>query len=257
MNCINIKTKEFQKLLEATKLPSLLLEMRVAKWQETNGLDKFPTVDELQQPNEVNTTLKAVDILQSDKAKQVFEKGNKAKWDLNKILTELQIPKEQKQLILDLGITDREQIALELASNYSYTVEINITLEEVNEIKAIYDGNNYIVTIVEPTGPDINDFIISTDKVKMSPSEFNKFEKELGFKIPIKSIKTSSYYSNLTVPGGTNYTENEIATPLITPSIKGHAQFATDNGIGWHRADDRIIDIKKMLDSGLIKQVPC
>src|SRR5574343_368027 len=49
----------------------------------------------------------------------------------------------------------------------------------------------------------------------------------------------AKYYSNLTVPGGTNYTEQEIATPAITPSIKGHAQFATDKGIGWFRSDEK------------------
>ena len=69
--------------------------------------------------NKINYTLKSVNILMSDKAKQVFTKGEKANWDLNKILTELQIPREQKELILNLGKTDREQIALELASNYS------------------------------------------------------------------------------------------------------------------------------------------
>ena len=111
MNCINIKSLEYKELLEASKLPSLLLEMRIAKWQETNGLDKFPKVEDIIQSNEVNQTLKAVDILQSDKAKQIFEKGKKANWDLNKILTELQVPKEQKQLLLDLDITDREQLA--------------------------------------------------------------------------------------------------------------------------------------------------
>ena len=47
----------------------------------------------------------------------------------------------------------------------------------------------------------------------------------------------TDYYENLSVPGGTNYKENEISTPLITPSIKGHAQFATPNGIGWFRSD--------------------
>ena len=60
--------------------------------------------------NQVNYRLKATEILLSDKAKQVFAKGEKAKWDLNKILTELAIPKEQKQLLLDLGIKDRKQL---------------------------------------------------------------------------------------------------------------------------------------------------
>jgi hypothetical protein len=51
--------------------------------------------------NQVQYNLKAVEILSSDKAEQVFEKGKKNNWDLNKILTELQVPKEQKQIILD------------------------------------------------------------------------------------------------------------------------------------------------------------
>jgi hypothetical protein len=101
MNCINTQSKEYKDLLESSKLPSLLLEMRIAKWQEINGLDNFPTIDDIIVPNQVNFTLKSIDILSSDKAKQVFEKGKKAGWDLNKILTELQVPKEQKQIILD------------------------------------------------------------------------------------------------------------------------------------------------------------
>jgi hypothetical protein len=50
---------------------------------------------------EVNYSLKAVDVLQSKKAEQVFEKGKKNGWSLDKILTELQVPTEQKQIILD------------------------------------------------------------------------------------------------------------------------------------------------------------
>ena len=56
----------------------------------------------------VGYSLKASEILNSDKAKEIFEKGRKAGWNLNKILTELAIPKEQKQIILDLGITENK-----------------------------------------------------------------------------------------------------------------------------------------------------
>ena len=254
MNCINIKSQEFQELLEASKLPSLLLEMRVAKWQDKNGLDKFPTIDELQSSNEVNTTLKAVNILQSDKAKQVFEKGKKANWDLNKILTELQIPKDQKQLLLDLDIKDREQIALELASNYSYSVEINTT-QELDKPGLYYKQDNYGL-IPDTDLPAITESVYNTNGDLIA--DFNSKEEAEAYieKYQAKNTNTQ-HYSNLTVPGGTNYTENEIATPLITPSIKGHAQFATDNGIGWHRSDDRVIDIQQMLKSSLIKEVPC
>ena len=53
MNCINTKSKEFEELLEASKLPSLLLEMRITKWQEQNGLDNFPKVEDIVQSNEI------------------------------------------------------------------------------------------------------------------------------------------------------------------------------------------------------------
>ena len=53
--------------------------------------------------------------------------------------------------------------------------------------------------------------------------------------------KNSDYYSNLTVPGGTNgsYIEANIETPMIVPSIQSHAQFKTENTIGWMRADEK------------------
>ena len=40
-----------------------------------------------------------------------IEKGNKNNWDLNKILTELAVPKDQKQLILDSGKLRFENIS--------------------------------------------------------------------------------------------------------------------------------------------------
>jgi hypothetical protein len=61
--------------------------------------------------------------------------------------------------------------------------------------------------------------------------------------------ENTAHYSNLTVPGGTNYTENEISTPLITPSIKGHAAFSTNSGIGWFRTDDKQSYIEQDVDA--------
>ncbi|HEY8363986.1 MAG TPA: hypothetical protein VIK84_00320, partial [Haloplasmataceae bacterium] len=187
---------------------------------------------------QVEYTLKSVEILLSDKAKQVFDKGKKNGWDLNKILTELQVPKEQKQLILDLGITDREQIALELANQYSYTVEINTAKTEGLTNWRIIPG---------PGGEGANWVVEWTNN---QDGDIELFDTEQEARNFIKNKQTvnenTQYYSNLTVPGGTNYTENEIAIPAITPSIKGHAQFATDNGIGWFRSDEQVIGGKEV-----------
>ena len=152
--------------------------------------------------NQVNYRLKATEILLSDKAKQVFAKGEKAKWDLNKILTELAISKEQKQLLLDLGIKDREQLALELASNYSYTIEINTATRLGTSVEDPFTHN-----------------------------------------VP----ENTSYHSNLTVPGGTNYTENAIRTPGVVNVISADGgyhdnEFNQSRGdmAGWFRSDDKI-----------------
>ena len=146
MNCINTKTKEFQELLEASKLPSLLLEMRISKFQEKNGLESFPKLEDIIRSNKVIQTLKSVDILSSDKAKQVFEKGKKNNWSLDKIMTELQIPKDQKALIIEeynnLIFSNNEitieptlnELVLQLASKYSYTVEINTAKSDLKPI---------------------------------------------------------------------------------------------------------------------------
>ena len=178
----------------------------------------------------VKAGLKSVNILQSDKAKDVFSKGEKNNWPLDKILSELQIPKEQKELILQSGKTNIDDIVTDLLANYSYAVEINTTTKasRFNE-----DRNHFKIGDDRYWRDGVTDIYYKNDDV-ISKEEFLKIRKSTIEQEP------SDFYSNLTVPGGTNYTENEIATPAITPSIKGHAQFATDNGIGWFRSDDSV-----------------
>lgn len=212
---------------------------------ESTATIKYSLADQ----NKVEYGLKAIEILHSDKAIQIFEKGKKNNWSLDKILTELQIPKEQKQLILDLGITDREKIALELASKYSFVVEINTAKKEYSKN---YTRGNQTPTEDRPYGNntfEINNVEYSSN---IMDGGYKKYENGKYYNITAEEYKKAfdsfektyetiptSYYSNLTVPVGTNYTENEISTPLITPSIKGHAQFSTDNGIGWFRSDEQ------------------
>ena len=214
--------------------------------------------------NQVNFRLKVVDILSSDKAKQVFEKGQKANWDLNKILTELQIPKEQKQLILDKGFrvltnndarvagtteqTLREDIVTDLLSSYSYTVDINTakTINSYSKYEESSEDENFTYNNVQyyMGASPIEELYFKGDKEISKKEYFDTFKKakESNQGTPTK------YYSNLTVPGGTNYTEQEIATPAITPSIKGHAQFSTENGIGWFRSDEQTSKLKEKLE---------
>lgn len=42
-NCVNTNTEEFQNLASATNINPVILAAKVSLWQESNGLDKFPT----------------------------------------------------------------------------------------------------------------------------------------------------------------------------------------------------------------------
>jgi len=53
-NCVNTNTKEFKELSAEAKLNPIVLAAKVSLWQESNGLDNFPTLRELR-INEFNS----------------------------------------------------------------------------------------------------------------------------------------------------------------------------------------------------------
>ncbi len=212
--------------------------------------EEVPTMEEVQiilNSTNVNYQLKSVDILQSSKADEIFRKGDKNNWNIDKILLELNIPKEQKELIKTFGTRNREEILSNLLANYSYTVVINTAKEGTNFYGAedfIIGTTRYYTVTGEKFYKVENNFANNFNKESIE-IDFKEFEKAAKQYKDINEEPTQ-HYSNLTVPGGTNYTENEIATPAVTPSIIGHAQFATDKGIGWFRSDDEAISPMKV-----------
>lgn len=153
----------------------------------------------------INASLKATNALFSSKADDFFKvvERNKLSGDVfwKKMQSDLSIPKEQIDILKSFGTEKKDELITNLLANYSYTIEIN-TAKTYNEP---YNSN--------------------------SNETKEQFVERTGF--------PTSHYSNLTVPGGTLYTENEIATPAIIPSIQSHAAFKTENGIGWFRSDDK------------------
>ena len=175
----------------------------------------------------VKTGLKATNILQSTKADQFFGAvaRNKISGDFfwKKMQADLGIPKDQLEILKSFNTQDRGELISYLLANYSFAIEINTATDKIG---------NYVENIPSVIESNGKYYTVKSDGFfgkEITKEEFDKAKEKV---IPTK------YYSNLTVPGGTNYTENEIATPAITPSIKGHAQFATDQGIGWFRSDD-------------------
>ena len=212
---------------------------------------------------EVSYNLKSIEFLSTPKATQLFDrffKTNKEKFYQE--ITQF-ISKNQLALIKDIVDNENPQtigdLFTSLLANYSYTVEINTAESKIRGREDIFESEGWEYTYSDSKN---NEGLITRNYYKDSPQgKEEKISSEEYWKAYTdyqnKEIHPTNYYAGLTVPGGTNYTENEISTPLITPSIKGHAQFSTDQGIGWHRADNREINFEQMEKSGLIKKVPC
>lgn len=186
----------------------------------------------------IKAGLKATNILQSPKADQFFNAvaKNKISGDFfwRKMQADLGIPKDQIDILKSFDTQDRGELISSLLANYSFAIEINITKSKSESYDDILPGRQYVdndVYFINENGQYIRKNAFSTDEIVITKKEYEE---------KVYEYNPTQYYSNLTVPGGTNYTENEIATPAITPSIKGHAQFATDQGIGWFRSDEEV-----------------
>ncbi len=50
MNCINVNDSKYKELLEQTKLNPLILKARISIFQDKNGLESFPKVEDVVKP---------------------------------------------------------------------------------------------------------------------------------------------------------------------------------------------------------------
>jgi hypothetical protein len=201
-----------------------------------NLWDKYEGKSELMKelPNAIAYNLKVVNGLLKI-SRNVFKESGRQGWE-NDLLKQ-GVPKEQIEFFRESAKEgmSKDDIIMDIMSKYGFVIKSEVakfTNEKRNNYKLDYDptyfpSRPYTVTDILSFDGDIEAFE-------------TKEEAEKFINARVGDLKNTSHYSNLTVPGGTNYTENEISTPLITPSIKGHAQFSTDNGIGWFRSDEQL-----------------
>lgn len=219
-----------------------------------NG-EEIPDADKYEQTHKgVDFAMRIAEILTKPKTQDYFNrfytKGNKEKF-----FQELAAQGASKQQVTMLRNWEQNnspatinEMLMGVLSELSYTVAIKTSTElndnsrispedEPNEEQFKHEGYEYWAT------PDYGGFTkkaLSNDNPfdvgdEITAAEYMAAKQATG----ILQQSPTQTYSEMTVPGGTNYSEQEIKTPDITPSIKGHAAFATDKGIGWFRSDDR------------------
>lgn len=226
--CPNINDPSFKKLEAVYGRPQATL------FYHMNG-EHTPSIEEAKamiQSPVVYAQMKVLKALGDPKAQQLytkFFKNNPEKFYSE--LLQLGAPKNQVDILRDHNSQHApesfQDMVTSLAAAMSYTVEIN-TAKEKEKVQDSFTNSLY------------EDYLLPNGDVGQR-LKTNKQSRE--------ENKPTQYYSNLTVPGGTNYTENEIATPGITPSIQSHAAFKTDSGIGWFRSDDRMKSEKFIVKS--------
>ncbi len=187
----------------------------------------------------VNYIFKGVKNIQDNlpKVKIWFKNIGNTDTFWNKLQKDLQIPKEQIELLRNSEGNTIEEKLVDFVAKYSYSVEVKTALDKFNGSYDLFDWQSHEYN----TGLSGNGRITYYKMNALDKEEkISKEEYEQAYdNYKLEKQHPAQIYANLTVPGGTNYTENEIATPLITPSIKGHAQFSTDRGIGWFRSDEQ------------------
>jgi predicted NAD-dependent protein-ADP-ribosyltransferase YbiA (DUF1768 family) len=255
MYCINERNSEFIALAEKSAQPNDVLKAKISIWQEENNTDKFPTLKQIgieERKDIVQYDLKAIGALNSIVGiRETIRLNTKEKpyieTNLRKLLQGKGVYTEQVDMLFDymrannIQEISTEDLATRLAAEYSYTIKINLATESkfVQKSSGFREDSEDKIQAYTDSEGNTKWQVINTE-IGVIESNFNTKEDALAFiGADATGQKPTSYYSNLTVPGGTNYTENEIATPAITPSIKGHAQFATDKGIGWFRSDEK------------------
>jgi len=218
-------------------------------------------------PNKVSYSLKSVNLLLSAKAKQVFAKGEKNNWTLDKTLTELQVPKDQRVYIQEvydnisyvnpetneLIEPSIEDLVTSLLANNTFVVEVNTATTKDTGAFSINPYNGFIYENNEYKRESIGNRqgVPTKNGIEINNSEFNRI-MSLAEKNNAKDPQPTDYYGPtsghpLVVPGGTNYTENAIQTPnIINTSIEHIKDFSkgVSNMLGWFRSDDRVNNAK-------------
>jgi len=243
-NCVNVKSLEFQDLLEQSKLDVITLGNKISRWQDINGVDNYPTLEQLNilpdevKPNEVQYQLKVIDALKRIN-RNTFTSDKLQGWinDLKKYgVTDQQVD-IFKQYAKD-GMS-KDEILIDIASNFGFSIEINTSLlDHGGELKPFtHNGNIYTIAArYEGMKYYRNNIEISEDEYTDEYDEF--IEKE---------SRPTQHFSNLTSPGVVNYIEKAIVTPEIENIADEHTADFNQNKqtmIGWSRMGEATIGSK-------------
>lgn len=246
--CVNINHPEFKELLEQSGVDPISLAADISIWQDRNDTDLFPTLEQLVPPVEkVEYRFAAVDkiLAKLPILNKWWKDKSISKETFWKKFKELGIPNDQVELYKESNADTFEQVVLDTLAKYSFEVEITRNVIETDDSTYFHFtlGNDFY-SRDDKLGTDKNDF--SNSQVYKNSQQITIEEFKAALEEVLSGEKYANHYSNLTVPGGTNYQELEIKTPDIIPLIKGHASFSSDSGAGWFRVDD--LDVTSSVD---------
>ncbi len=210
-HCVNRSSKEFQTLAETTNINPIILAAKVSLWQEKNGLDNFPAVEDL-----VKTILSPVDQLGVRKnSPNPFETVNSGSSKGLKLAKALGLNTEGNKITLELSDSQKQYFTdyFNKANKKAYPMD-------TNDGFVIDIGPNFYVLRREKGTKDIV-LWVDTDsglyKVKLDHLFLNENKAEKGlFKEEVKKKNREISLTNQAKNKRLLISEKRISDKLVS-----------------------------------------
>lgn len=133
-HCVNRSSKEFIALAEQTNINPMVLAAKISLWQETNGLDNFPTLGELN----IVSQITSIDKIKGNKTQALLSFLEEYGFDVQES-EELLINLASKRI--DLNSSDITQVAKAISGPLAEMLSYSDTFYEIE--KAVVDTKRF------------------------------------------------------------------------------------------------------------------
>lgn len=235
MNCININSPDFKKLVEETGIPSFELDYAIAKWQEINGLDKFPTAEEILPKGGVEQFKSLVE--EFNKSNKLFqESGSLSTISKNKI--------DKLQSTVEYQILNEKDEDLDKKIGQSY---IFLSKKDAERFTYLVEKHKEF-----PKEFEITKKITKYERDTKNPLKFNGYNKYIDFYyIKSNKNKKSNLYDIVNKETG-----EVIASKVRVLSVSKDSKSEIASKYGLEHTPTKIFNANRSIAFALYRQKP-
>jgi len=157
MSCINKNTQEFKHLVLQSKLPELVVEAKISIWQKQNGLDSFPTLQDLPGIKETKIEPNITEIKSKDEFKNQVVTLKRSIQNIDNMLRKTSKDDARYEKFKNMQVSMKDLLAkYEVSKNKAYLYELaELDLDNIEGLIKSYEMGNRETDIARIT--ELND----------------------------------------------------------------------------------------------------